>query len=291
MRSRAESSVWRTVRMVALVVSTCSGTIAATEVLALTAAPQVSEAATAAVHTEADTNGTLTASDISEGVDVLLKDPSLSGERTVKTLRWKDRRTPKAPELPVWLRWIGGLGRWVDQSARYVVWVAVGLGVLLLSVHLARLWSTRTIPAGADAFVAPTHVGDLDIRPEALPNDIGASARSLWDQGEHRAALAMLYRGLLSRLVHVHRLPIRDSTTEGDCLRLTAERIPGSRHDYATRLVRVWQHVVYGHAPASASIVHRLCAEFAASMNRMPEAPQSDAPGGPGTEGARGATT
>ena len=77
-------------------------------------------------------------------------------------------------------------------------------------------------PRGDDAFVAPTHVRDLDIRPESLPDDIGAAARALWDRGEHRAALALLYRGLLSRLAHVHRLPIRDSSTEGDCLALAA---------------------------------------------------------------------
>lgn len=290
MRSRADSGVWRTARVVALVGSTGTGTIAGTDVLALTVEPQVSGAVTAAAQRPQEANRTPTAADIAAGVDVLLADPDLSGERTIKTLRWKDRRTPQRPELPAWLRWIGGLGRWVDQSARYVVWVAVGLGVLMLSVQLARLWRTGTTSGGADPFVAPTHVGDLDIRPEALPTDVGAAARSLWDQGEHRAALALLYRGLLSRLVHVHRLPIRASTTEGDCLRLTAERVPGPRHAYATRLVRVWQHAVYGHTPASESIVHRLCEEFAASMNRIPEvALASDAPGDPGTERAQGA--
>lgn len=294
MRSRTESCISRSVRIVALVVSASTCAIAGTDVFAFTAEAQASATAGAEVetpqHANEDANRTPTASDIAAGVAVLLKDPDLSGERIIKTLRWKDRRTPQRPELPAWLRWIGGLGRWVDQSARYVVWVAVGLGALTLSVYLARLWNTRTTTTSGDAFVAPTHVGDLDIRPEALPSDIGAAARSLWDRGEHRPALALLYRGLLSRLVHVHRLPIRDSTTEGDCLQLTAERVPGPRHDYATRLVRVWQHAVYGHMPATASIVHRLCEEFAASMNRRPEGVlTSDAQGGPGTEGAQGA--
>ena len=71
----------------------------------------------------------------------------------------------------------------------------------------------------------------------AFPTDIGAAARALWDRGEHRAALALLYRGMLSRLAHVHRVPIRDSSTEGDCLALAARHLAHGRREYASRLV------------------------------------------------------
>ena len=103
---------------------------------------------------------------------------------------------------------------------------------------------------------------DLDIRPESLPEDIGAAARALWDRGEHRAALALLYRGLLSRLAHVHRIPIRDSSTEGDCLALAASHLPQRSREYASRLVRVWQRFVYGGQHTEAATVHALCDDF-----------------------------
>ena len=83
-----------------------------------------------------------------------------------------------------------------------------------------------------------------------------------------RAALALLYRGLLSRLAHVHRVPIRDSSTEGDCLALAAARLPPPTHEYAARLVHVWQRSVYGHEPAADSVVHRLCGEFGPTLDR-----------------------
>ena len=72
--------------------------------------------------------------------------------------------------------------------------------------------------------------------PRSLPADIGAAARALWDRGERRAALALLYRGLLSRLVHVHRLPIRDSRPKATALRLLKHifraRLPAIRRDW-----------------------------------------------------------
>ena len=116
---------------------------------------------------------------------------------------------------------------------------------------------------------------DLDIRPASLPPDIGAAARALWDGGQHRAALALLYRGLLSRLAHVHSVPIQDSTTEGDCLALAAAHLARPRHDYVSRLVRVWQHAVYGHEEVSAGAVHDLCDGFATALDRAATAPPS----------------
>jgi hypothetical protein len=96
-----------------------------------------------------------------------------------------------------------------------------------------------------------------------LPDDVGAAAAALWTSGEHRAALALLYRGLLSRLVHVHGVPIRDSSTEGDCLALAAPRVSAARNSYAARLVRVWQGAVYGTEHPSSETVLALCGEFA----------------------------
>lgn len=281
MRSRADSRSSRfAVCVGALVAALALAAALSAPVVVTGSQPQESIGGGAVPRATAD--GTPEASDIARAVAVLTSDPNLSGERTIRTLRWRDRST-RAREIPDWLRWFRGLGGWLDQSARYVVWVAVALGILLLSAHAARLWRARVVAPEADAFVAPTHVGDLDIRPEALPSDIGAAARGLWDAGRQRAALALLYRGLLSRLVHVHKVPIRDSTTEGDCLRLTADRVPGSPHEYATRLVQLWQLAVYGHADAPESTVHRLCDEFATALDggSSSPTPSTEATGAP----------
>jgi len=123
------------------------------------------------------------------------------------------------------------------------------------------------VPRREERFVAPTHVRDLDIRPESLPRDIGIAARALWDRGEHRAALALLYRGMLSRLAHVHRVPIRDSSTEGDCLALAASHLTQEGREYASRLVRVWQRFVYAGQDTQPATVYVLCDDFASALD------------------------
>jgi hypothetical protein len=173
--------------------------------------------------------------------------------------------------------WIAGLFTWLGQSARYLVWAAAAVLVFLVVRYVIAAVGPHVTLAGDEPLVAPTHVRDLDIRPESLPDDIGAAARVLWDAGQHRAALALLYRGLLSRLAHVHSLPILDSTTEGDCLALTATHLPADRSDYASRLIRVWQRAVYGREAIESPAVHDLCDRFAAAMT-----PATIQPVGPG---------
>jgi hypothetical protein len=205
---------------------------------------------------------------ITRALELVRADPQLNAERTVKTLRWRNAGAPAATGRIEWLGWVAGFFAWLGQSARYVVWAAAAiLAVLAARYVLDVAIRGRAQGAEDEPLVAPTHVRDLDIRPASLPADIGAAARALWDEGQQRAALALLYRGLLSRLAHVHHVPIRDSTTEGDCLALAAEHLATPPQDYVSRLVRVWQHAVYGHEEVSAGSVHDLCDGFATALD------------------------
>jgi hypothetical protein len=208
--------------------------------------------------------------EITRALEAVKADPNLAAERTITTLRWNEGPQRAARSTPAWMAWIAGLFGWMEQSARVLVWTAAAVLVGLLVVYLLRIARAARAARDAEPFVAPTHVRDLDIRPETLPDDIGHAARVLWDRGNHRAALALLYRGLLSRLAHVHRLPIRDSTTEGDCLVLAATHLPQPRREYAAELVRLWQRAVYGGEHASSPSVHALCDGFAAALDSSP---------------------
>jgi hypothetical protein len=216
--------------------------------------------------------------EVRRALDEVRKDPNVAPERTVRTLRWREPE-PTTPNVPWWLdvlnavaRWFRGLFDWFAESGRLVVFalvaaLAVGLGAYV--VHLVRIRGLPRLPQPA---TAPSHVRDLDIRPESLPDDVGAAALALWQRGEQRAALALLYRGLLSRLVHDHGVPIRASSTEGECLTLARPRLGGAAASYAMRLVGVWSAAVYGATSAAPGVVEALCGEFAASLDRQPGA-------------------
>lgn len=202
--------------------------------------------------------------EIARAVETVRTDPNLGGTRTIRTLRWKETGS-SSWNLPSWIR---DLFLFIAGSGRALLWAAIIALAVALVMYLVRVLSAMSPRAGDGGFVTPTHVRDLDIRPESLPPDIGAAARQLWDRGEHRAALALLYRGLLSRLAHVHKVPIRDSTTEGDCLTLAVLHLDERRHAYVTQLVRTWQRAVYGGSDPDDATVHALCDAFGSMLDQ-----------------------
>jgi hypothetical protein len=207
-----------------------------------------------------------TPAEIADALKAVKADPNLATERRIKSPRWRTDDTQTPGRRPGWLRWLANLFRWLDESARVLMWIAIIGGLAGATAYFLRLMRDAEEEREHDAFVAPTHVHELDIRPESLPDDIGAAARALWDRGQHRASLALLYRGLLSRLAHVHRAPIRDSTTEGDCIELAARHLAPASLGYVTRLVGTWQVTVYARRPVVDETVHALCDDFSSAL-------------------------
>ncbi|MFL6576642.1 MAG: DUF4129 domain-containing protein [Povalibacter sp.] len=222
---------------------------------------------TAARPVSAASEPQVTESEVQAAVQQLKADPNLATERTVRTLHWVDSKKPKPrSEFGSWFRWLGELMQWIAQSGRVIVWLAVGVLAALLVLLVIRLVREAGPRIRTASFDVPTHVRDLDIRPESLPDDIGGEAFSLWQQGQHRAALSLLYRGLLSRLAHTHQVPIRQSTTEGDCIQLAQKHLGETRSKYVAHLVRVWQLAVYGGHEPALSDVQELCKGFAEAL-------------------------
>jgi Domain of unknown function (DUF4129) len=207
--------------------------------------------------------------DVRKALDKVANDPNLATARTVNMLRFKksERVTEESGRASGIARWFRGFFGWVAESARLLVWVIGGLAAALLVYYIARVVQTRGLPQARKAFVAPSHVRDLDIRPESLPVDVGAAALDLWQRGEQRAALALLYRAMLSRFVHAHSVPIRASSTEGECLALARPLLAESSARYAARLVDTWAAAVYGARQPDVGVVEALCGEFATALD------------------------
>jgi len=204
---------------------------------------------------------------VRQAVERVRADPLLSHMETHRKLRLKQWNKKEQPaddgQSWGWLKWLFEGVRWIVRSLRVLVWL---LGAFLAAFVLLRLlrWARvrgRLAP-GARAAPLPSHVQNLDIRPESLPADIGAAAAALWQGGQQRAALSLLYRGALSRLVHGYALPIRAASTEGECLALADERLDAPRAQFFARLVGIWLPAVYGARMPEAEQALALCREF-----------------------------
>lgn len=200
--------------------------------------------------------------EVLDALEEVRKDPNISPERKVRTLKWAGEDKPEKPKPTVSLPWLRGMFEWIAGMSRLILWIGIIVVLGLVAMFLKRILSGASYTKHVSAPDAPTHVRDLDIRPESLPDEIGAAALALWERNDHRAALSLLYRGLLSRLVHTHGVPIRESTTEADCLKLAVPRLQSEVAQYTSMLVRVWQHAVYGAHEPAADEMRDLCTRF-----------------------------
>jgi len=209
----------------------------------------------AAAASAAGTTLVTTPDDVARAVATVRSDPNLGGPRTERSLRLKpDKDKKRQAEAPA--PWLVDMVRWMSEAGRGLVWLLGAIAVAFLIVFAWRWIRVRAdAAAGRAAVLPPSHVNDLDIRPDSLPDDIAGSARALWQRSEQRAALSLLYRGALSRLVHDHGVAIRSASTEGECVVLARAALPATGGAFFERLVGAWQVAVYAARwPDAASV-------------------------------------
>lgn len=220
-------------------------------------------ATAAAPASAADTDATAR---VRRAVAALRADPLLPGRHQERVLRFKDdaASAPQRSDDTGLLRWLGHLGDAIAGAGRLLVW---GLGATVVAILLVTL--RRLLAARADAArhavasrSAVQRVGVLYVRPESLPEDVGATAWRLWTQGDADGALSLLYRGALSCLIHRHGVPILASSTEGECLRLARAHLAPAALEGLGDLVAAWQSHTYAGDPPATATVDALCRTF-----------------------------
>lgn len=152
--------------------------------------------------------------------------------------------------------------------AELLLWALVLLGIVFLILKYGS-WLERfpqLLPHRRRQEYRPQTLFGMEVTRESLPDDVGSEALALWQRGEQRQALALLYRASLASLL-VAGVPLRDGSTEQECLRL-AERmreqlgIPQASLSYFANLTRTWRRLAYGHqAPSEAEASH-LCRDW-----------------------------
>ncbi len=218
---------------------------------------------------------------IESAVDKLRADPLLSGKHKEHRLRWKDDAKEEPPPRPgdgSWLfEWMRSFARFINDMGRFLLWgiVLVLVALALVSVrHVVQLRAFRR----AKAAQAVSHVRDLDVRPESLPDDVGAAAWALWQSGQVQAALSLLYRGALSRMIHRFEVPVTASATEGECLTLARGRLETGALRYVTQVVRAWEANIYGGRGLSDAMGEALCTGFGQRLDASAPAARGNAP-------------
>ena len=116
----------------------------------------------------------------------------------------------------------------------------------------------------------PTTLFGMDIQPASLPDDIAAESNRLWQNGQHRQALSLLYRGSLSRLVNDHLLELNDSMTEGDVLNCArSASLPNDLQGFLQQLTSAWQIVAYAHRQPAENNINSLLNDWPTHFEKV----------------------
>ena len=239
-------------------------------------------AASAASDAEPQASSDPRAARIEKAVDDLRADPLLSGKHKALRPQWisddepKKKKKKDKPADDSFLGWLSSFARFLSDTSRFLLWGVVAVLVAILAVSARHLINVRAFERRAKAAAAVSHVRDLDVRPESLPDDVGAAAWALWQAGRVPEAMSLLYRGALSRLIHKYRVPITSSATEGECLDLARTSLQPPTLRYLTQVVRAWEASIYGGRTLSSAMGEALCTGFGPRLDGQP-APAGDA--------------
>ncbi|MGR3888956.1 DUF4129 domain-containing protein [Pseudomonas sp. 1152_12] len=214
----------------------------------------------------------------SQSVKTVLEQPPFKNPETVTRYRFGDEK-PAAKnqargdgKLPAWLQSLldslnSTTFKHVGQGLEVILWSLV-IGLLALLVWRYRDWLRAFVgrrPERSAKIVkpAPAQLFGLELGIETLPEDIASTAEQLW-LTQPREALGLLYRGLLSRLLHDYHLPLKSADTEGQVLERVHQLQQPHLLAFSDELTRHWQNLAYGHLLPPVSAQQKLCSDWRA---------------------------
>lgn len=112
----------------------------------------------------------------------------------------------------------------------------------------------------------PKSIMGMDMTDSELKANILDDIQKLWQDGEHRQALSLLYRSSIHRLLHKHHLPLKESDTENDCLQRTHEHCPEKTQNYFQALTQHWLLLAYAEQIPTEQVFNELCQNWQDSM-------------------------
>lgn len=169
------------------------------------------------------------------------------------------RSVPKSKSSGGSWSW-GGVPGYVAVIFLYVM-LATVVGVIGWLIWKNRHAFRLAKPAAGKVRYTPSArmVMGMEVTAESLPQDIPNAAWALWSAGRRHEALALLYRGTISKTIEIARVEIQESDTEGDCLRRVTEAGAEAHPDYFRGLTGAWMRLAYASEEPPDVEVQALC--------------------------------
>ncbi|MEX6501784.1 DUF4129 domain-containing protein [Pseudomonas zhanjiangensis] len=207
-------------------------------------------------------------------IEQLLDQPPFQHRETVTRWRLGEEQAEEEPnpddlkalidkflKLAEWWQQLDGIALFFEA----LLWAALCALIALLIWRYGdwlRAFSGRLgLPARRPKEPPPSQLFGLEVAPDSLPDDVAGEVERLWNE-QPRAALGLLYRALLSRLLHDYRLPLKSAYTEAEVLGLVQGLEHAQLSDFSQRLTQHWQNLAYGHRLPPEPLKAELCTDW-----------------------------
>ena len=217
----------------------------------------------------------------SQSIKTLLDKPPFKNQETLTRYRFGEDKpaTENAKrgdgKLPTWLKvLLGNLNsdtfKHIAKGLEVLLWGLL-IGSLAMLVWRYRDW-LRTFVGRRErrnpevSRRVPTQLFGLELSTETLPDDVARAAEQLWAT-QPREALGLLYRGLLSRLLHDFNLPLKSADTEGEVLERVRQLQQPQLLAFSDEVTRHWQNLAYGHHLPPLAAQSKLCSDWRSLFN------------------------
>lgn len=211
-----------------------------------------------------------------QSIKSLLEKPPFKNPETVTRYRFgEEKPAVKAKahgdvQLPAWLKALldnlnSNTFKHIAQGVEVLLWGLLIGGLIMLAWRYRewlRTFVSRRGPRKTQTIKpVPTQLFGLELGTDTLPDDVASAAERLWAT-QPREALGLLYRGLLSRLLHDFNLPLKNADTEGQVLERVHQLQQPQLLAFSDELTRHWQNLAYGHRLPPLSAQQKLCSDW-----------------------------
>jgi len=206
-------------------------------------------------------------------INSLMKQEEFSRKETERHLKFSEPKEDADEEHP-FIDWLENLFKSADAvtgiagGLEYVLWALVIALIFVVAFRYRHWLAAQFVRVNQPRTTKekPVTLFGMAITRESLPADISTAASQLLQDGDVRAAIALLYRACLYRLIYIG-VDIQDGNTENECVLLMREHFSAKIHteqqiDYFSQLTLVWQRLAYGHLLPDHVMAQQLCSSW-----------------------------
>jgi hypothetical protein len=206
-------------------------------------------------------------SSVKDEITHIMSAPPFGSERT--TYQWRFLFDDDDEPSSAHSNFLIALSALLGSLSEILLWSVVVIATVLLVIYRDRwLGLLFRTPVKAD-YRLPSALFGHDEAVEPLPEDVAAAAWELWQQGDKRGCISLLYRGALWNLIFYAHLELPDSATEEHCLRLVINQRGGVLGEYFTELTHCWQRTAYACVLPEEPLGRALCDDWRTHFEAM----------------------